>query len=368
MYVKTWFPSTLIICCFLSSTAYPQSLLDRLEQKLKDAQPLPAQAQPAVQGRGTDKAPAPGYLGLTADDQQGVVEVLSVRAGGPADQAGIKPGDRLVSAGGVEVKSLDAMAAVVGKLPAGAKVEFVVSRDGKQQAINVTLVDRGGEPAEALPIPRNDLPPEEPLPGAEQIDIGPAQLGVRADPVTPDLQRRYGLTIRRGAVIQSIVSGSPADRYGLPLGGAIVAVDGARVDTPEDLAALIGSARPGDTVEISYYQREQAFRKKVRLVPVVNVAPGVAPAPGNDRPFLRKLERALDSAIAPERPLPANISDHVQALQAQVDQLQAHVDELERRLRAIEGPAKGATTPPPPTPMPPGPKLTEPKLKDPLEP
>jgi membrane-associated protease RseP (regulator of RpoE activity) len=263
-------------------------------------------------------------LGLTADIKNGRVEVISVRAGGPADAAGIKPGDRLVSIGGVDVVTLDDVGAIVDKLPAGSRIETTIERNGRAQKIGVTLVAREGEPmVETLPDPV----PREPLPDEIPLDDPPAALGVRALPVSPDLQRRYGLIVRRGAVIESIQRGSPAERYGLPIGAAIVAVDGARVDGPEDLAALIGGARPGDTVEVSYYQRDQVFRKQVRLAP----ATPVAPPPGEDRPLLLRLERALDDVGGAPR------EDVVVQLQAQVRAMQARIDDLEQRVRDLEG-------------------------------
>src|SRR5690606_31398858 len=124
--------------------------------------------------------------------------------------------------------------------------------------------------AEALPPPADPLL-NEPI---ERAVAGTAVLGVRATTLTADSQRRYGLTVRQGAVIDGIQEGSPAARHGLPIGAAIVAIDGARVDSSDELAALIAGYQPGDNVEISYYVRDQAYRKQVRLVPAaVAVAP-----------------------------------------------------------------------------------------------
>ncbi len=340
--IKLWLANSTMLALLLATThiAQAQSILERLEKQVGDAAPATPRAAP--------QSIAPGYLGLTADNKDGGVEVVSVRAGGPADEAGIQPGDRLVTAGGVELKTLDDMAGVVGDLPAGSRIDFVVNRSGRPQKISIVLA---GRTAESLPVPRNDLPPEEPLP---EVVAGPAQLGVRAEPVTAELQRLYGLSIRRGAIIVSIVQGSPADRYGLPLGAAIVAVDGQRVDSPEDLAAIVAAAEPGDFVELSYYQREQAFRKKVRLVPA-GVVEAPVPEPANDRPLLRRLEKAIDSVvIQPNNPAAAvDSTQQIQALQSQVEALQARIDQLERRLQQLDG-AKRA-------PM-------EPKFNPPLDP
>jgi membrane-associated protease RseP (regulator of RpoE activity) len=307
--------TTLLSWLWIGGQAQAQSLLERLEKRLNESGVVPAQ-RPA----GNDEAaPAPGYLGLTADVKNGRLEVISVRAGGPADAAGIKPGDRLVSVGGVEVATLDDLGEIVDKLPAGSRIETVVERNGRSQKLGVTLAAREGDPmAEALPGP-----PREPLPEEMPLEEPPAALGVRALPVSPDLQRRYGLIVRRGAVIESIQRGSAAERYGLPVGAAIVAVDGGRVDGPEDLAAIVGSRRPGDTIEISYYLRDQVYRKHVRLAPV-------APPPGESRPLLRRLERALDDVGGAPR------DEVVAQLQAQVRAMQARIDDLEQRVRDLE--------------------------------
>lgn len=341
---------TAALAVGLSSQASAQSILERLEKRLNDAGvPLPAQVPNRVERANPQPAAAPrgGYLGLTADTKNGAVEVISVRAGGPADTAGVKPGDRVVSVGGVEIVNLDDMAAIVEKIPSGSNIEFVVSRGGREQKVSIMVAARDPAPAEELPNPRDEEFPQE-----RELAQPRATLGVRALPVTVELQRRYGLVVRRGAVIESVQPGSPADRYGLPIGAAITSVDGARVDTPDDLAAIIAGARPGDTVEISYYQRDQVFRKKVRLVPVEGGV--VAPAPGEDRPLLRRLERALGDP-------PAFEDDVISAMQERIDAMQAKIDALESQLRELEArlpnPDIKEATP-----------LKEPELSPPLKP
>jgi len=67
-------------------------------------------------------------------------EITAVSAGGPADQAGILPGDRLVSAAGVDVSTLsssDDLASLV-KGEIGTVVTIVVERDGQQLSFDIT--------------------------------------------------------------------------------------------------------------------------------------------------------------------------------------------------------------------------------------
>jgi S1-C subfamily serine protease len=48
------------------------------------------------------------------------------------------------------------------------------------------------------------------------------------------------------------LSGSPAGRAGLTAGDVIVSVGGRRVSSPEDLQAVMGQHRPGDSVRIGW--------------------------------------------------------------------------------------------------------------------
>lgn len=344
---QTWMIASLV--AFWAQPAAAQTLLERLERRLNEAT-----ASPATPNEGTTARPAPasapsGYLGLVADATENAVIVHMAHTGGPADLAGLRRGDRLISAGGVELTNLDDLAGVLGKLPPGARVDFIVERGGENRKVVVVL----GEPpaanqAEVLPAPTDPLPRET----QQRAVAGTAVLGVRATSLTADSQRRYGLTVRQGAVIEGIQEGSPAARYGLPIGAAIVAIDGARVDSPDELAALIAGYQPGDNLEISYYVRDQAYRKQVRLAPT---AVAVAP-PATDRPLLRTLERALDSVAPP----PVAGPNEVQALRAQVEALQERIAILEARLEDLEAKNAVGTGRTPPREVP--------ALEGPLEP
>lgn len=60
-----------------------------------------------------------------------------VYKGSPADKAGIRPGDRIISVDGTKVKCWDEMQRIVSKHPEGTK-EFEIKRNGKRFKIRVT--------------------------------------------------------------------------------------------------------------------------------------------------------------------------------------------------------------------------------------
>jgi len=65
--------------------------------------------------------------------------VAEVAAGGPASKAGIKAGDIITSVNGKQVKNFFELTHELFKYKAGDTVKVVISRDGKEQELQVTL-------------------------------------------------------------------------------------------------------------------------------------------------------------------------------------------------------------------------------------
>jgi putative serine protease PepD len=54
----------------------------------------------------------------------------------------------------------------------------------------------------------------------------------------------------RGAAIQAVLPGGPAEREGLGAGDIILGIDGQDVDEPEDVSDAVSAHRPGDEIEV----------------------------------------------------------------------------------------------------------------------
>ena len=67
---------------------------------------------------------------------------MEVVKGGPAEQAGLKAGDRIVSIDGTEIASKDDLGTLMQKHAAGDTLSITVARDGQMQTVSVTLGEK----------------------------------------------------------------------------------------------------------------------------------------------------------------------------------------------------------------------------------
>jgi S1-C subfamily serine protease len=87
--------------------------------------------------------PARPWLGLFAMENDDAVMVGGIAEGGPADKAGLRPGDRLVAVDGDEVPDLAGLwRRVWAAGTAGARVKISISRDDQVKNVTVHSVDR----------------------------------------------------------------------------------------------------------------------------------------------------------------------------------------------------------------------------------
>ncbi len=250
--------------------------------------------------------------------------------------------------------------AVAGQVEA----QTFLQRLGEQ--LNQQLTPPPPPPADTLPPPRESVPTNS---------VSRASLGIKVGPVTEEVVRDQRLVVRRGAVITALEQGSAADRAGLPLGAVIVALDGRRIDSPEDLVQSVQAARPGQDVELTYYDHNKLARKKVHLAAVsgaglvavpneptrplipapASTIPGSPSSPssplerelggGGSRPLLGRIGRAIDNfatpaqAVGPAEPTITNRIEpdsEVAVLRQQLAELTKQVDSLLKQVASLE--------------------------------
>jgi serine protease Do len=145
--------------------------------------------------------------------------VISIVAGSPAEQAGLRPGDIIVKIGDRKVTTAADVVDFVSSQPIGSKTKVEFVRDGKRQTAEVTL---------------REMPTEDT--GA----AGGGPVGVALQTVTDPLARSLGLPPgTKGAAVADVQPDSPAAKAGLHPGDVIVEVDRSPVATAEAAATAL---------------------------------------------------------------------------------------------------------------------------------
>ncbi len=100
-------------------------------------------------------------------------------------------------------------------------------------------------------------------------------MGVSIQPVTEELAQSFGLRSTKGALISSVVSGSPAEKAGIRQGDVISGFNGAEVKDPGHLQRLVADAGIGKSVRVTVIRDGRAVNLSLILTSADS-----APQPG----------------------------------------------------------------------------------------
>jgi serine protease Do len=81
------------------------------------------------------------------------------------------------------------------------------------------------------------------------------RIGVVIQEVTKDLATSFGLDRPRGALVNSVEKGSPADKAGVEATDIILRFDGKMVESSSDLPRIVGATRPGSQAAVEVYRK-----------------------------------------------------------------------------------------------------------------
>lgn len=132
------------------------------------------------------------------------------------------------------------------------------------EAIGINCLIAYGTEGIGFAIPINEV--KDILPQLhEKGSVSRGYIGVLPTEITPDLKKSLDLPVKDGVFVQSVTSGSPADKAGIKEGDIIVAFDGKKIDGPEDLYRIVGNTAPGKKVYVEYIRNGKT--EKTTIVP-----------------------------------------------------------------------------------------------------
>jgi serine protease Do len=156
--------------------------------------------------------------------------VSSVEKDGPADRAGFKTGDVILEFDGRTVSDSRQLPLIVAGVKPGRDAAVKVWRDGKEQALHVTV---------------GELQPEKvAFAGAPRGERG--KLGLAVQDLTPEQRKEFDV---KGGVLVGGVDG-PAARAGLKQGDVVIAVNGEQIESAKQFKSLVDKAPDGKPVAL----------------------------------------------------------------------------------------------------------------------
>jgi serine protease Do len=186
-------------------------------------------------------------LGL--GEPQGVL-IADVTAGGPADEAGLEPGDVVISIAGETFEEPRELSRAVADLAQGETVTASVLRDGEEREIGITIGLRPDLMARAS---------EDAMPDGDGQDAGP-RIGVAVAPLTPELRAQASIPAEvTGVFVQRVQPGSPAAEAAIMPSDVIVSAGGRAVDSVEALRDAVAEAAGADEPMLVRLYRRQSY-------------------------------------------------------------------------------------------------------------
>ncbi|HKG64009.1 MAG TPA: trypsin-like peptidase domain-containing protein [Solirubrobacteraceae bacterium] len=253
---------------------------NRVEAEIKGQDPNADVALLKIDPKGLTLRPLP--LGSSAD----------VQVGEPVAAIGSPFGERqslsvgVVSAIDRDIQSLNGQFAIPGAIQTDAAINPgnsggpLVAADGRVIGINQQIkTNSGGGEGVGFAVPVDVV--KRSL-GALR-ETGNAQyafLGVSSVPLFPQLVDRFDLDVEKGAWVQEVQPGTPADRAGIrggrgntrfqiqsyAQGGDIITkVEGKDIEDANDLSAVVAQFQPGQEVTVEVHRGGETKEIKVKL-------------------------------------------------------------------------------------------------------
>jgi serine protease Do len=191
-----------------------------------------------------------GYLGLLPQDiDENLAKALGLKTtegvligdvtpNGPADQAGIKRGDVILSFDGKKVEDATQLRLMIADMAPKTKAKVSLLRQGKTLDVSVVLAERPKTPQEKAP--------EQEQPEGQTGE----KLGLNLQDLTPDIMAQLGYEKEKGALVADVASGSPAEDAGLGRGDLIKEVNRMPISSVREFEKAIKGFKAGDVIAL----------------------------------------------------------------------------------------------------------------------
>jgi S1-C subfamily serine protease len=187
----------------------------------------------------------PMRASLGIGDRKGVL-IGDVFKGQPADKAGIKRGDVVLSVDGRKVGDANELRNTVAAIAPGVKVPVIVFRGGKEVTLSVKLVERDEKAIDKLSSDGGKGDGDEAESGSDDVL---KKWGIQVTSLTEAIKKKYSLEEEvTGVVVSQVDQASQIAAEGIQEGDVIQEFNRQPVTSVKEFGKLMKSLKTGDNV------------------------------------------------------------------------------------------------------------------------
>ena len=180
------------------------------------------------------------YYGIK--EKKGVL-VTEVFPDDPADLAGIKPKDVIISVNGKTVDSARLLTGMIADTHVGDTIQIKINRDGKTRTIDVKIAKRE----------------ETKIAGRSTQEKEQGPLGIQVSEITPETARRFNLKDAKGVIVTGVDPESKAAEAGLQIHDIIREINHKNITSVSDLNKTIDEIPEGETINLFIRRLNRGF-------------------------------------------------------------------------------------------------------------
>ena len=178
----------------------------------------------------------------------------------PADSAGIKDGDVIISFDGKAVKDADEFTKAVQKTAPGKKVDIVLMRGSDRKQIGAVLSAGSPEVKVITRMFKNAVPGVPPVPGTPGMlkvitERGTGAYGMELETLNPQLGEYFGAPENKGVLVAEVKEDSKAAKAGFKAGDVIVRAGNKTVEKERDFIRAFQAYDEGDQVPVEIMRK-----------------------------------------------------------------------------------------------------------------